>query len=51
MALLGKMDANSTWTASLLEKMDIFVMPRFNPDGVHYFQRYAWITFYLVGNN
>jgi hypothetical protein len=39
MALLGKMDANATWTASLLEKMDIFVMPRYNPDGVHYFQR------------
>lgn len=40
MALLGKMDANETWTAGLLEKMDIFVMPRYNPDGVHYFQRY-----------
>jgi hypothetical protein len=39
MALLGKMDANTTWTASLLEKMDIFVMPRYNPDGVRYFQR------------
>ena len=39
MALLGKMDANTTWTSSLLEKMDIFVMPRYNPDGVHYFQR------------
>ena len=44
MALLGKMDANTTWTASLLEKMDIFVMPRYNPDGVHYFQRYVSIT-------
>jgi len=39
MALLGKMDTDTTWTASLLEKMDIFVMPRYNPDGVHYFQR------------
>jgi hypothetical protein len=43
MALLGKMDVNATWTASLLEKMDIFVMPRYNPDGVHYFQRYGHI--------
>lgn len=41
MSLLGKMDANATWTASLLEKMDIFIMPRINPDGVSYFQRYA----------
>lgn len=47
MALLGKMDANTTWTASLLEKMDIFVMPRYNPDGVHYFQRYAVMGQYL----
>lgn len=28
LALLGKMDANATWTASLLEKMDILVLPR-----------------------
>ncbi|KAF4457983.1 Carboxypeptidase 2 [Fusarium albosuccineum] len=39
MALLGKMDANQTWTASILEKMDILVLPRYNSDGVHYFQR------------
>jgi hypothetical protein len=39
MALLGKMDANQTWTASLLEKLDILVLPRYNPDGVSYFQR------------
>ncbi|KAK5939091.1 hypothetical protein PMZ80_008394 [Knufia obscura] len=39
MALLGKMDANQTWTASLLEKMDIKVLPRYNVDGVEYFQR------------
>lgn len=43
MALLGKMDVNATWTASLLEKMEIFLMPRYNPDGVHYFQRYGHI--------
>jgi len=39
MALLGKMDANQTWTASLLEKMDIKILPRYNVDGVEYFQR------------
>jgi hypothetical protein len=36
---LGKFDSNSTWTASILEKMDIMVLPRYNPDGVAYFQR------------
>ncbi|SMY30413.1 unnamed protein product [Zymoseptoria tritici ST99CH_1A5] len=39
MALLGKLDAYQTWTASLLSKMDILVLPRYNVDGVHYFQR------------
>ena len=39
MALLGKMNANQTWTASLLEELDILVLPRYNPDGVSYFQR------------
>lgn len=39
LALLGKMDANQTWAASLLERMDILVLPRYNPDGVAYFQR------------
>ena len=39
MALLGKMDANQSWTASLLEHMDIKILPRYNPDGVAYFQR------------
>jgi hypothetical protein len=39
MALLGKLDANQTWTASLLEKLDILILPRYNPDGVSYFQR------------
>lgn len=39
LALLGKMDANETWTNSILNVMDIFVLPRFNPDGVAYFQR------------
>lgn len=39
-ALLGKLDANATWTASLLDVADIMVIPRYNPDGVAYFQRY-----------
>lgn len=40
LALLGKFDANATWTASILEKMDILILPRYNPDGVAYFQRF-----------
>lgn len=39
LALLGKLDANQTWTTSLLKKMDIILFPRYNPDGVSYFQR------------
>ncbi|KAI0201953.1 carboxypeptidase [Astrocystis sublimbata] len=39
LALLGKLDANKTWAKSLLEKMDILLFPRYNPDGVSYFQR------------
>lgn len=39
MALLGKMDANATWTAKLLDRMDILVLTRYNADGVYYFQR------------
>lgn len=34
LALLGKLDANQTYTASLLEKMDILILPRYNPDGI-----------------
>ncbi|TDZ39301.1 Carboxypeptidase 2 [Colletotrichum trifolii] len=39
LALLGALDANQTWAASLLDKLDILVLPRYNPDGVFYFQR------------
>ncbi|KAH8157820.1 hypothetical protein CIB48_g10427 [Xylaria polymorpha] len=39
LALLGKLDANETWTKSLLKRMDIILFPRYNPDGVSYFQR------------
>ncbi|CAG1970396.1 unnamed protein product [Fusarium graminearum] len=39
LALLGKMDAEPKWTASILEKLDIIVLPRYSPDGSAYFQR------------
>ncbi|EMD92145.1 hypothetical protein COCC4DRAFT_188927 [Bipolaris maydis ATCC 48331] len=39
LALLGAMDNDPTWAAALLEKMDILVLPRYNPDGNAYFQR------------
>ncbi|KAM0322043.1 hypothetical protein ACHAQA_009786 [Verticillium albo-atrum] len=39
LALLGKLDANATWAASVLEKADILILPRYNPDGIAYFQR------------
>jgi hypothetical protein len=39
MAFLGKMDKNQTWAESILEKLEILVLPRYNPDGVEYFQR------------
>jgi predicted deacylase len=33
LALLGAMDANKTFAASFLKKMDIVVLPRYNPVG------------------
>lgn len=39
LAFLGKLDANQTWAQELLSKLDIAVLPRYNPDGVSYFQR------------
>ena len=39
LAFLGKLDSNQTYAASLLAKMDILILPRFNIDGVAYFQR------------
>ncbi|KAF3038975.1 hypothetical protein E8E12_002481 [Didymella heteroderae] len=39
LALLGAMDANPTWAAGFLEKLEIIVLPRYNPDGNAYFQR------------
>ncbi|KAF9888942.1 hypothetical protein FE257_008111 [Aspergillus nanangensis] len=38
-ALLGKFDANPKWAASILDKLELVVLPRYNPDGVFYFQR------------
>lgn len=45
LAFLGAMDANATWAESLLEKVDILALPRYNPDGVAYFQRYLATSF------
>ncbi|KAH6685441.1 carboxypeptidase [Plectosphaerella plurivora] len=39
LALLGSLDANSTYTESLLARTEIVVLPRYNADGVAYFQR------------
>ncbi|GKT91349.1 LOW QUALITY PROTEIN: carboxypeptidase 2 [Colletotrichum tofieldiae] len=39
LALLGKFASNETWTLSVLSKAEILVLPRYNPDGVAYFQR------------
>lgn len=38
-ALLGKFDADPKWASSILDKLDILILPRYNPDGVFYFQR------------
>ncbi|KAF4463225.1 Carboxypeptidase 2 [Fusarium albosuccineum] len=40
LALLGKFDVNATWAESILDKLDIMILPRYNPDGVAYFQRF-----------
>lgn len=39
LAVLGHLDANETWAASVLDKVEILALPRYNPDGVAYFQR------------
>lgn len=39
-ALLGKFDDDSEWAADILDKVDLVILPRYNPDGVYYFQRY-----------
>ncbi|KAM0344816.1 hypothetical protein ACHAPU_007198 [Fusarium lateritium] len=45
LALLGKMDAEPEWTLSILGKLDIMVLPRYNPDGSAYFQRLLATSF------
>ncbi|KAI1763798.1 hypothetical protein GGR53DRAFT_466933 [Hypoxylon sp. FL1150] len=39
LALLGKLDADRGWRGTLLERLVITLLPRYNPDGVAYFQR------------
>jgi hypothetical protein len=39
MALLGKFDAEPEWAESVLDKVELIILPRYNPDGVYYFQR------------
>ncbi|RYP10119.1 hypothetical protein DL765_008213 [Monosporascus sp. GIB2] len=39
LALLGKFDAEPEWAAEILEKVELVILPRYNPDGVFYFQR------------
>ncbi|ROT38443.1 carboxypeptidase [Sodiomyces alkalinus F11] len=39
LALLGQFDSDPEWAAEILDKLDIVVLPRANPDGVYYFQR------------
>lgn len=38
-ALLGKFDADPEWAAEVLDKVELVVLPRYNVDGVFYFQR------------
>lgn len=45
MAFLGLLDNNATWAASILSKADFLILPRYNPDGVVYFQRYLFSGF------
>lgn len=45
LALLGKFDAEPEWAASVLEHVEILMLPRYNPDGVAYFQRYLATSF------
>jgi hypothetical protein len=39
LALLGKLNTEKEWASSVLDKVDILVLPQYNPDGVEYFQR------------
>lgn len=39
LALIGKFAGNNTWASKALEKVDLLLLPRYNSDGVEYFQR------------
>ncbi|KAH7070758.1 hypothetical protein BKA63DRAFT_83824 [Paraphoma chrysanthemicola] len=39
LALLGKFANDPQWTSKVLEKIDLAILPRYNADGVEYFQR------------
>jgi hypothetical protein len=39
LALLGKLSKDKAWARSVLKKADLVILPRYNPDGVNYFQR------------
>ncbi len=39
LALLGKLAHDSQWSAKIIEKLDLVIMPRYNVDGVAYLQR------------
>ncbi|KOS48319.1 hypothetical protein ACN38_g697 [Penicillium nordicum] len=38
-ALLGKFNDDREWADSILDKLELVILPRYNPDGVFYFQR------------
>lgn len=44
-ALLANFDADPKWAAEILDKLELVVLPRYNPDGVYYFQRYLATNF------
>ena len=39
LALLAKFANDAQWTLKVLEKIDLLILPRYNADGVEYFQR------------
>jgi hypothetical protein len=39
LALLGKFTAEPHWAVQVLDKIDLTILPRYNADGVQYFQR------------
>lgn len=44
-AFIGKLDNDPAWAAAVLEKADLLVLPRYNADGVAYFQRLLATSF------